>query len=207
MAALKFGQITCNFYTKAKTLQVQGKDGDDLENNLISLSKENGAGTDSDLCSSFTTAEVPNQDGVVGHQTDETNSHDGVDFPTESQAIDESDQPYSPQCAYVSHFNTEIKNLKKELLDLLLLVSSSSFCSPPTSDSVEMLNKLKHENDFLRSELISQKEQCKSLSEERDSLKLVVQLLSKVLYKSKLTDAPPPSQEKNPTLEQIWRLK
>ena len=99
---------------------------------------------------------------------------DGVDLPIESQAIDESDQPYSPQCAYVSHFNTEIENLKKELLDLWLLVSSSSFCSPPTSDSVEMLNKLKHENDLLRSELISQKEQCKSLSEERDSLKLVV---------------------------------
>ena len=37
------GQNTCNFYTKAKTLQVQGKDGDDLKNNLISLSKENGA--------------------------------------------------------------------------------------------------------------------------------------------------------------------
>ena len=72
-------------------------------------------------------------------------------------------------------------------------MSSSSFCSPPTSDSVEMLNKLKHENDFLRSELISQKEQCESLFEERDSLKLVVQLLSKALYKSKLTDAPPPS--------------
>ena len=86
-------------------------------------------------------------------------------------------------------------------------MSSSSFCSPPASDSVEMLNKLKHENDLLRSELISQKEQCKSLSEERDSLKLVVQLLSKVLYKSKLTDAPPSSQEKTPTLEQIWRLK
>ena len=195
MAALKFGQITCNFYTKAKTLQVQGKDGDDLKNNLISLSKENGARTGSDLCSSFTTAEVPNQDGVVGHQTDETNSHDGVDLPIESQAIDESDQPYSPQCAYyVSHFNTEIENLKKELLDLRLLVCSSSLCSPPTSDSVEMLNKLKHENDLLSRKLISQKEQCKSLSEERDSLKLVVQLLSKVLYKSKLTDAPPPSQ-------------
>ena len=76
---------------------------------------------------------------------------------------------------------------------------SSSLCSPPTSDSVEMLNKLKHENDLLRRELISQKEQCKSLSEERDSLKLVVQLLSKDLYKSKLTDAPPPSQEKSDT--------
>ena len=40
---LKFGQNTCNFYTKAKTLQVQGKDGDDLKNNPLSLSKENGA--------------------------------------------------------------------------------------------------------------------------------------------------------------------
>ena len=89
-AALKFGQITCNVYTKAKTLQVQGKDGDDLKNNLISLSKENGARTVSDLCSSSTTAEVPNQDGVVGHQSDETNSQDGVDFPIESQTIDES---------------------------------------------------------------------------------------------------------------------
>ena len=59
---------------------------------------------------------------------------------------------------------------------------SSSLCSPPTSDSVEMLNKLKHENDLLRRELISQKEQCKRLSEERDSLKFVVQLLSKDLY-------------------------
>ena len=48
---------------------------------------------------------------------------DGVDFSIESQAIDESDQPYSLQCAYVSHFNTEIENLKKELLDLRLLVS------------------------------------------------------------------------------------
>ena len=48
---------------------------------------------------------------------------DGVDFSIESQAIDESDQPYLLQCAYVSHFNTEIENLKKELLDLRLLVS------------------------------------------------------------------------------------
>ena len=126
-------------------------------------------------------------------------SQDGVDFPIESQAIDESGQPHSRQCAYVSHFNNEIENLKKELLDLRLLVSSSSLRSTPTSDSVEMLNKLKHENDLLRLELISQKEQCKSLSEERDSLKLVVQLLSKDLYKSKLTDAPPPSQEKSDT--------
>ena len=59
---------------------------------------------------------------------------------------------------------------------------SSSLCSPPTSDSVEMLNKLKHENDLLRRELISQKEQCKRLSEERDSLKFMAQLLSKDLY-------------------------
>ena len=36
---LKFGQNTCNFYTKAKTLQVQGKDDDDLKNNPLSLSK------------------------------------------------------------------------------------------------------------------------------------------------------------------------
>ena len=79
----------------------------------------------------------------------------------------------------MSHFNTEIENLKKELLDLRLLVSSSSLRSTPTSDSVEMLNKLKHANDFLRLQLISQKEQCKSLSEEKDSLKLLVQLLSK----------------------------
>ena len=164
----------------------------------MSLSKENGARTVSDLCSS-STRHIPNQDGVVGYQSDETNSQDGVDFPIESQAIDESGQPYSPQCAYVSHFNNEIENLKKELLDLRLLVSSSSLRSTPTSDSVEMLNNLKHENDLLRLELISQKEQCKSLSEERDSLKLVVQLLSKDLYKSKLTDAPPPSQEKSDT--------
>ena len=138
---LKFGQITCNFYTKAKTLQVQGKDDDDLKNNLISLSKESGARTGSDLCSSSTTAEVPNQDGVVRHQSDETNLHDGVDFPIEFQAIHESDHPYSPQCVHVIHFNTEIQHLKKELLDLRLLVSSSSLCSIPTSDSVEMLNK------------------------------------------------------------------
>ena len=104
-----------------------------------SLSKENGARTGSDLCLSSTTTEVPNQGGVEGHRSDETNSHDGVDFPIESQAIDESDQPYSPQYVHVSHFNTEIENLKKELLDLRLLVSSSSLCSPPTSDSVEML--------------------------------------------------------------------
>ena len=80
----------------------------------------------------------------------------------------------------MSHFNNEIENLKKELLDLRLLVSSSSLRSTPTCDSVEMLNKLKHENALLRLELISQKEQCNSLSEERDSLKLVVQLLSKI---------------------------
>ena len=120
---LKFGQITYNFYTKAKTLQVQGKDSDDLKNNLISLSNENGARTGSDFCSSSTTAEVPNQDGVVGHESDETNLDDGVDFPIESQAIDESDQPFSPQGDHVSHFNTEIENLKKELLELRFLVS------------------------------------------------------------------------------------
>ena len=56
--------------------------------------------------------------GVVGHESDETNLHDDVDFPIESQAIDESDQTFSPQGDHVSHFNTEIENLKKELLEL-----------------------------------------------------------------------------------------
>ena len=81
----------------------------------------------------------------------------------------------------MSHFNTDTENLKREVLDLGLLVSSSSLCSPPTSDSVEMLNKLKHENDLLRRELISQKEQCKSLSEEKDSLKLVAVIIERSL--------------------------
>ena len=94
----------------------------------------------------------------------------------------------------MSHFNTEIENLKKELLDLRLLVSSSSLCSPPTSDSVEMLNKLKHENDLLRCDLSRRRNNVKAYL--RREIPLVVQLLSKDLYKSKLTDTPPPSQEK-----------
>ena len=38
---LKVGHITCNFYTKAKTLQIQGKENaEKLKLNLIELAKE-----------------------------------------------------------------------------------------------------------------------------------------------------------------------
>ena len=44
------------------------------------------------------------------------------------------------------------------------------------------ISKLQKENDFLRRELTTQKERCHNLIEERVSLKLVVQILSKDLY-------------------------
>lgn len=49
-----------------------------------------------------------------------------------------------------------------------------------TSESV--VNKLRQENDSLRRELIAEKERNNGLVEERESLKLVVKLLSKDLY-------------------------
>ena len=119
---LKSGQITCNFYVKAKTLQIQGKECDELKNNLISLAKEIDTYTGSILSSSSAPAEVPNQDGAEGSQPDETNSHNGVDCSVGPRVIDLSDHPFTPHCAYVSHFKSEIANMKKELLDLRLFV-------------------------------------------------------------------------------------
>ena len=53
-----------------------------------------------------------------------------------------------------------------------------------TPQNLSVINKLRQENDSLRRELSAEKERNNGLVEEWESLKLVVKLLSKDLYKS-----------------------
>ena len=77
---------------------------------------------------------------------------------------------------YASYFNAQIASINDELLNSL----STPQTNIDTSESV--INKLRQENDSLRRELIAEKERNNGLIEERESLKLVVKLLSKDLY-------------------------
>ena len=83
---------------------------------------------------------------------------------------------------YASYFNIQITSIKDELKTIKSLLNCLSTPQTIVDTSESVINKLRQENDSLRRELIAEKEHINGLVEERESLKLVVKLLSKDLY-------------------------
>ena len=82
---------------------------------------------------------------------------------------------------YASHFNTQIANINDELKTIKSLLNFLTIPKTNVDTSESVINKLRQENDSIRRELIAEKERNNGLVEERESLKLVVKLLSKDL--------------------------
>ena len=74
-----------------------------------------------------------------------------------------------------------------------------------TQDSMNEIKRLEEQNESLRRHLVSLEGRCDRVTEERDSLKLALQLVSKdpVYCQSKNTDAPPSSAKVPPSTEPI----
>ena len=83
---------------------------------------------------------------------------------------------------YASYFNTQIASINDELKTIKSLLNFLSTPQTNIDTSESITNKLRQENDSLRQELIAEKARNNGLVEERESLKLVVNLLSKDLY-------------------------
>ena len=83
---------------------------------------------------------------------------------------------------YASYFSTQIASINDELKTIKSLLNSLSTPQTNIDTSESIINKLRQENDSLRQELIAEKARNNGLVEERESLKLVVNLLSKDLY-------------------------
>ena len=114
---------------------------------------------------------------VNGSQEVQRNHH--------TEAKDEQDDEIilvgtKPQpCPSHSYFHDLFNRLERELVDIkkhLKLTESSTGCSA---------HKLMEENNSLREHLKSSQQKLQQVTEERDSLKLVVSILSKDLYHSR----------------------
>ena len=189
-SVMKAKGMTFNFYIKAKTLQIQGKENaNQLRADLVNL-----ACTESSNDS--VTPELVEQDGVeASRSSDEEGNEDNSTMAHQPPTIN-LDNPML-EGPYVSYFNTQIASIKDELKTIksLLNFSSSPQTNVDTSESV--INKLRQENDSLRRELIAEKERNNGLVEERESLKLVVKLLSKDLYYKSNNSTSLPKENEN----------
>ena len=175
-SVMKAKGMMFNFYIKAKTLQIQAKENaNQLRADLVNLaSTENPNGS--------VTPELEEQDGVeASRSSDEEGDEDSNSMAYQPPTVNlDGSILVGP---YASYFNTQIASINDELKPIKSLLNSLSTLQTKihTSESA-IINKLRQENDSLRRELIAEKEHNNGLIEERESLKLVVKLLSKDLY-------------------------
>ena len=166
--------MTFNFYTKAKTLQIQGKENaNQLRADLVNLACTVNS-------NDSVTPKLEEQDGVEAFcSSDEEGEEDNNSMTHQSLTANLDSSML--EGAYASHFNTQIASIKDELKTIKSLLNFLSTPQTNVDTSESIINKLRQENDRLRQELIAEKERNNGL-EERESLKLVVNLLSKDLY-------------------------
>ena len=182
--------MTFNFYIKAKTLQIQGKENaNQLRADLVNLActvKSNDS----------VTPEFVEQDGVeASRSSDEEGDEDDNTMAYQPPTINlDSSILEGP---YASYFNTQIASIKDELKTIKSLLNCLSTPQTIVDTSESVINKLRQENDSLRRELIAEKERSNGLVEERESLKLVVKLLSKDLYYKSSDSTPLPKEDGN----------
>lgn len=173
-SVMKVKGMTFNFYIKAKTLQIQGKESaNQLRADLVNLACT-GNSNDS------VTPESVEQDGVeASRSSDEEGDDDDNTMTYQPPTINfDSSILEGPYASY----NIQITSIKDELKTIKSLLNCLSTPQTIVDTSESVINKLRQENDSLRRELIAEKEPSNGLVEEGESLKLVVKLLSKDLY-------------------------
>ena len=96
-----------------------------------------------------------------------------------------------------------ISNLSSEIAEIRKIQMAED--KQTTQDSMNEIKRLEEQNESLRRHLVSLEGRCDRVTEERDSLKLALQLVSKDLIycQSKNTDAPPSSAKVPPSTEPI----
>ena len=134
----KHDQITCNFYTRAKTLQVQGKDeAEVLKLRFIDLATNNELEQTIDEEGSLNGDSRQNPDQV---SLDEEASIQRIDVDSQ----DATNTNHS-DCPYFSYFNDQISTILSELKG----IKEKEHPGNPSSSSVAM-SKLQEENDDLK---------------------------------------------------------
>lgn len=177
-AVIKCKDITCNYYVKTGTLQVQGKGQETLKEQLADLALE-----------SQQLAETEQID--LSKEDLSRQEQDGGDPPKDCEVdnttLSEPDTiSHADTFSYsmANSFNAELVWIKQEINHL-----KSMFNCPPTqctkcTQEIASAERFQLENERLRQNLLQQQEKYKELEEERDSLKMVVKILSKDLYKT-----------------------
>ena len=173
-SVMKVKGMTFNFYIKAKTLQIQGKENaNHLRADLVNLACTVNS-------NDSVTPESVEQDGVEASRSSDEEGDDDDNTMTYQPPTINLDSSIL-EGPYASYFNIQITNIKDELKTIKSLLNCLSTPQTIVDTSESVINKLRQENDSLR-ELIAEKERSNGLVEERESLKLVVKLLSKDLY-------------------------
>ena len=163
------------FYIKAKTLQIQGKENaNQLRADLVNLACTVNS-------NDSVTPESVEQDGVEASRSSDEEGDDDDNTMTYQPPTINLDSSIL-EGPYASYFNIQITSIKDELKTIKSLLNCLSTPQTIVDTSESVINKLRQENDSLRRELIAEKERSNGLVEERESLKLVVKLLSKDLY-------------------------
>ena len=119
----------------------------------------------------------------------------GAKRDSEVIQVDLVETPGSPistrvKCPCYEHFDSQIKNLTREIMNMKERINYTQENSSP-------IVRLKEENAVLRAQLSSLKEKYDTILEERDSLKLTVKIISKDLYSDMNTN---PTLSKTPSL-------
>ena len=91
------------------------------------------------------------------------------------------DQPVARNCPCSHHLSPLMEDLRSEIRDIKQKMSCSH--DRPTEVGLESsIKRFKEENDYLRTQMAAMSERYDRIKEERDSLKLVVSIISKDLY-------------------------
>lgn len=180
---IKTGSLILNFY-KTKTLQVQGSDCQNVKAHLQSIL--NAAKVDN--LSNYEAA------GDLTYNDEEPPNSCPVSERSEDSVWQTSSGDHAVSAPDVKR---EIGKIWSQIT--LIHEKISSFEKPREADlnNQQRSQKLKEENEILKEHLNVMKNKMVELTEERDSLKLVVSLLSKDLYQSRQDNNPPKISEHN----------
>ena len=158
-SVMKAKGTTFNFYIKAKTLQIQGKENaNQLRADLVNLAcLENS--------NDSVTPELEEQDGIEASRSsnkegDEDNNTVAYQPPTVNLDSSMLEGPYA------SYFNTQIASINDELKTIKSLLNFLSTPQTNVDTSESVINKLRQKNDSLRRKLIAEKEHNNGLVED-----------------------------------------
>lgn len=170
--SLKADGITMNHYINTCTLQVQGPKADEVKDRLRSM-------IHSDV--SEVTAKLVYNDAIE------------VTEARQDEVLDLNSSSTTQDCVHTRLKNTDcpcyplIIELKEELSSIKNSLESqtqSQSSAGSINERSKHITKLEDENYLLRSQLSSLKSQYDQVVEERESLKLALQLISRDLFKA-----------------------